>query len=105
MVYMIESQVAYVDDALQTMDAEGLELLETTPEAQEAYRELIAEKSTRHGLAGRRLRQLVPRQARPQHHAVAGFHLPVPQADRSASTGRTTSARPPARRRTAEVAA
>jgi cation diffusion facilitator CzcD-associated flavoprotein CzcO len=45
MVYMIESQVAYVDDALQIMDAEGLEVLETTPEAQDAYRELIASKS------------------------------------------------------------
>jgi cation diffusion facilitator CzcD-associated flavoprotein CzcO len=45
MVYMIESQVAYVDDALRTMDAEGLAVLETTPEAQEAYRRLIAEKS------------------------------------------------------------
>ncbi|MFD2092186.1 flavin-containing monooxygenase [Blastococcus deserti] len=45
MVYMIESQVAYVDDALRTMDAEGLAVLETTPQAQQAYRELIAEKS------------------------------------------------------------
>jgi len=45
MVYMIESQVSYVDDALQTMAAEGLELLETTPEAQQAYRDLIARKS------------------------------------------------------------
>jgi cation diffusion facilitator CzcD-associated flavoprotein CzcO len=45
MVYMIESQVNYVDDALQTMDAEALEVLETTREAQEAYRALIAEKS------------------------------------------------------------
>lgn len=45
MVYMIESQVSYVDDALQTMDAESLEVLETTREAQEAYRALIAEKS------------------------------------------------------------
>jgi hypothetical protein len=45
MVYMIESQVGYVDDALQTMAAEGLELLETTPEAQQAYRDLIARKS------------------------------------------------------------
>jgi cation diffusion facilitator CzcD-associated flavoprotein CzcO len=45
MVYMIESQVAYVDDALRTMDAEGLAVLETTPEAQEAWRSLIAEKS------------------------------------------------------------
>jgi cyclohexanone monooxygenase len=45
MVYMIESQVAYVDEALRTMDAEGLELLETTPKAQLAYRDLIAKKS------------------------------------------------------------
>ncbi|WP_309229603.1 NAD(P)/FAD-dependent oxidoreductase [Blastococcus sp. TML/M2B] len=45
MVYMIESQVHYVDDALKTMDAEALEVLETTREAQEAYRALIAEKS------------------------------------------------------------
>ncbi|SFK60116.1 flavin-containing monooxygenase [Geodermatophilus ruber] len=45
MVYMIESQLAYVDDALQTMTAEGLEVLETTPAAQQAYRELIARKS------------------------------------------------------------
>ena len=45
MVYMIESQVAYVDDALRTMDAEGLELLETTPQAQETYRKLIAARS------------------------------------------------------------
>jgi cation diffusion facilitator CzcD-associated flavoprotein CzcO len=45
MVYMIESQIAYVDDALRTMEAESLEVLETTPEAQEAYRDLIAKKS------------------------------------------------------------
>jgi cation diffusion facilitator CzcD-associated flavoprotein CzcO len=45
MVYMIESQVSYVDQALQAMETEGLDLLETTPEAQLAYRELIAEKS------------------------------------------------------------
>src|SRR5947209_1567859 len=45
MVYMIESQVAYVDDALRTMEAENLEVLETTPQAQQAYRELIAQRS------------------------------------------------------------
>jgi len=45
MVYMIESQLAYVDDALRTMDAEGLAVLETTEQAQQAYRDLIAEKS------------------------------------------------------------
>ncbi len=45
MVYMIESQVAYVGRALQAMATEGLATLETTPAAQEAYRGLIAERS------------------------------------------------------------
>jgi hypothetical protein len=45
MVYMIESQVAYVQRALDAMEAEGLDVLETTEEAQAAYRELIARKS------------------------------------------------------------
>jgi cation diffusion facilitator CzcD-associated flavoprotein CzcO len=45
MVYMIESQVAYVESALKAMEAENLEVLETTPQAQEAYRELIAQRS------------------------------------------------------------
>jgi hypothetical protein len=45
MVYMIESQLAYVEDALRVMDEEGLATLETTPRAQEAYRRLIAARS------------------------------------------------------------
>jgi len=45
MVYMIESQLNYVLDALATMAAEGLDVLETTPQAQEAYRQMIAERS------------------------------------------------------------
>jgi cation diffusion facilitator CzcD-associated flavoprotein CzcO len=45
MVYMIESQLAYVDDALRTMAEEGLEVLETTAGAQRAYRDLIAARS------------------------------------------------------------
>ena len=45
MVYMIESQVTYVDAALRAMAAENLEVLETTPRAQEAYRAFIARKS------------------------------------------------------------
>ena len=45
MVYMIESQVAYVDDALRTMDAEGLDGAGDHAGPQEAWRSLIAEKS------------------------------------------------------------
>jgi cation diffusion facilitator CzcD-associated flavoprotein CzcO len=45
MVHMIESQVAYVLDALRTMAEEELAVLETTQQAQDAYRELIADRS------------------------------------------------------------
>ncbi len=81
MVYMIESQVAYVGRALQTMATEGLATLETTPAAQEAYRELIAERSRGTVWLGGGLRLLVPGPARAQHHALARLHLPVPPAD------------------------
>ncbi|KQS59765.1 4-hydroxyacetophenone monooxygenase [Geodermatophilus sp. Leaf369] len=45
MVYMIESQVAYVGNAVQAMDDEGLATLETTQAAQDDYRALVAERS------------------------------------------------------------
>jgi cation diffusion facilitator CzcD-associated flavoprotein CzcO len=45
MVYMIESQLAYVLDALATMRAEGLAVLETTPAAMAAHRELVTRRS------------------------------------------------------------
>jgi cation diffusion facilitator CzcD-associated flavoprotein CzcO len=45
MVYMIETQVGYVDRALQAMAAENLEVLEATPQAQDEYREFIAQRS------------------------------------------------------------
>ena len=46
MVFMIESQVAYVVDALQTMDAEGLGGRSSRRRRRsEAYRDLSAEKS------------------------------------------------------------
>ena len=42
---MIESQIAYVERALDAMEAEDLDVVETTEEAQSAYRDLIAERS------------------------------------------------------------
>ena len=45
MVYMIESQVTYVDGALAAMEAEQLDVLETTEAAQQGWRDLIARKS------------------------------------------------------------
>jgi cation diffusion facilitator CzcD-associated flavoprotein CzcO len=37
MVFMIESQIAYIMDALKTMDAEGLRQVEVRPEVQRAF--------------------------------------------------------------------
>ena len=37
MVFMIESQIAYIVDALKTMDAEGLRQVEVRPEVQRSF--------------------------------------------------------------------
>jgi len=47
MIYMIESQLAYVLDALATMDAEQLATLETTEHAQLEFTRRLAERSRR----------------------------------------------------------
>jgi cation diffusion facilitator CzcD-associated flavoprotein CzcO len=44
MVYMIESQIAYVLDALRTMDRSGASAVEVRPEAVEAYNAAIEEQ-------------------------------------------------------------
>jgi cation diffusion facilitator CzcD-associated flavoprotein CzcO len=44
MVYMIESQVAYVMDALRTMSQRGAELAEVKPEATEAFNRRLDER-------------------------------------------------------------
>jgi cation diffusion facilitator CzcD-associated flavoprotein CzcO len=41
MVYMIESQIAYLMDALRTMDAEGADTVEVRPEAATAFNDAI----------------------------------------------------------------
>ncbi|MEA2428075.1 MAG: hypothetical protein QOF37_1703, partial [Thermoleophilaceae bacterium] len=44
MVYMIESQIAYVMDALRTMDAEGADTVEVRAEAAKAFNEGLDEQ-------------------------------------------------------------
>jgi cation diffusion facilitator CzcD-associated flavoprotein CzcO len=44
MIVMIESQIAYVLDALRTMKREGLASVDVRPEVQRAYNERIAER-------------------------------------------------------------
>ena len=80
MVYMIESQIAYVMDALRAMREHGAATVEVRPEAAEAFNE---EVDRRHegtvwssGCAS-----LVPRRHRPQRDAVARLDVPVPAPD------------------------
>ena len=80
MVYMIESQVSYVDSALQAMEAERLDAAGDDPRGAAGLPRPHRREVPRHGLADRWLRELVPRQAGAQHHAVARLHVPVPQA-------------------------
>ncbi len=40
-IYMIESQVAYIMDALRIMDAGGVETIEVRPETQEAFNDEV----------------------------------------------------------------
>ena len=47
MVFMIESQIAYVLDALRTMDAQGLRAVEPTPRAQERWNRDIQRRMKR----------------------------------------------------------
>ena len=97
---MIESQVAYVLDALRHMDAHGAD----TVRGPRARRGRLQRRDRRahggHGLE-HRLRELVPRRDRPQRDAVAGLDVALPPADRAASTRPSSSSSPRARRRRA----
>ena len=89
MIYMIESQIAYVMDALRTMDARGLTQVEVRAHVQERFNEGLQRASAPFGLADRRLHQLVPASGqRPQCRAVARIHLGVPPADPAFRRGR-----------------
>jgi len=46
-IYMIESQIAYLLDALRTMDAGGVETIEVRPEAEEAFTHQVDEELRR----------------------------------------------------------
>ena len=65
---------------LRRMRREGLASVEPTQDVTDALEPQPAEADAPHGVDHRRLPELVPRRARPQHHAVAAVHrrLPAP---------------------------
>ena len=80
MVYMIESQIAYVLDALRAMREHDAATVEVRPEAAEAFNQEVDRAARGHGVE-QRLLELVPRRHRPQRHAVARLDVPLPAPD------------------------
>ena len=79
----------------RTMDVQAA----TPPSSRAATRRTLERRPAApdgaHRVDHRRLRELVPRRPRPQHHAVAAHHVHLPRAARAASTStRTTSTAP-----------
>ena len=81
MVFMIESQVTYIVDAVRTMRAHDYATVEVTEDAAAEYNADVQRRMKRTVWTHRRLRQLVPRLPRQQHHAVAADDVRVPRPD------------------------
>ena len=75
MVFMIESQIAYVLDCLRVMDANDVGAVDVRPEVQAAYNDEVQEQHGGHGVAVG-VRELVPRRVGPQH-ARCGRASPI----------------------------
>ena len=90
MVYMIESQVAYVLDALRYMDRHGADTVQVRADAAERYNADLDERMEG-TVWNTRLRELVPRRDRPQRDAVARLDVALPPADGARSTPPTSS--------------
>ena len=57
------------------MDRHGLATFEVREDAQQRLQRRSCRAAWAHDLDDRRLRELVPRRPRQQHHAVAGLHV------------------------------
>ena len=80
MVFMIESQVAYLVDALARMRAGGVADGRADPAGPGRLERRPPAPDEAHRVEHRRLLELVPRRARPQRHAVAPDDVHVPPA-------------------------
>ena len=112
MVFMIESQVAYVVDALAHMESTAATALGGPAGGPGHLQPASPATAGPHGVEPRRLPQLVPRRQRPQHQPVARLHLDVPAPHPALRPlglrdrrGYGRHLRPPGRAATAGVAA
>ena len=80
MVFIIESQIAYIVSALQQMGEQGIATVEPIREVQQRLERRPPPPDAAHRVEHRRLRELVPRRPRPQRHPLAAHHVRVPRA-------------------------
>ena len=80
-VFMIESQIRYVADAITKCDKLGAQALAPTRAAQDRFNDELQDKLKRLGVEYGWLRQLVYRRARQEHGAVGWLHLAVLDVD------------------------
>ena len=80
MVFIIESQIAYIRSALQQMGERGIGSRRAQAGGAGRVERRRAAPDEAHRVEHRRLRELVPRRPRPQHHAVAAHHVRLPRA-------------------------
>ena len=81
MVYMIESQVTYIREAIRTMRRNDYAVVEVNAGRPARLQRRPPAPDEAHGVDDRWLRELVPRRPRQQHHPVAAHHVRVPRAD------------------------
>ncbi len=80
MVFVIESQIAYIVDALRRMRTDRLASVQPTARLAAQVERRPPAQARPQRVEHRRLLELVPRRPRPQHHALAAHDVHVPAA-------------------------
>ena len=80
-VFMIESQIHYVADAIATCDKLGAQALAPTRAAQDKFNNELQQQAGGFGMEHGRLQQLVSRRARQEHDPLGWLHLAVLDGD------------------------
>ena len=89
-VFMIESQIRYVAQAIAAVDKSGARALAPTPRRAGRVQRRIAGRPRQDGVEHRRLPELVPGRARRQPHAVERHDLAVLAGDPPVQDARST---------------
>ena len=87
-VHMIESQIAYVVDALRKMRSDGVHALRRPARGVPVLERRPSAKAAAHGVELRRVLELVHRRERAEHHDLARLHMALSPPDAEVRRGR-----------------